>query len=864
MNSKLLLVFILLFSSVAYAADSTTIGALKLVPSFENIAVYSNFTDDDNGNNHAVLEYRESGGVWKQSIDMTADRRDTININPDGDIPNPYKNQWRAIIFWLDPDTDYEVRVTYTDPDGVSGTNPVTSAITTRNDVIPLGTGDTFYVSPSGTDTACVSGNTFATVQQAADCVNAGDTVRIMPGTYNEQVSIAQSGTENNYITFMSDDPGNKAVITSDATYGVVQIRDTDYIKLKQLDIRSTLTGTGRGIAVRIRGDSVGNVVEECDVLTESRNWYSAGISIWGENDPVGPSNTLIQDNYITTTASGNDGPFGVILNEKTDNTVIRRNSIIGDFYDNIAASPNFWVAGNSNYYIYDNVIDDSNDDCIEAEGGGMNVAIWNNMISNCWMFCIATTPVIVGPTYIFRNTCVDTLSDGGHVKLGSWSAGGSYGYTYFYHNTLYQSSGMIVAYYGNSGIVDNMFFRNNIMETHGTSYIIYETGPETIGAVDYDYNSMYSRGSNPIRWMSVSMPYDDWRLDYGQEAHGIWGQQDFVNVGGGDFHLQSSATAIDKGLILPGFNDANSPWPYTGTAPDLGAYEFDSGAPTTTTTTSTTTTTTTSTSSTSTTTTTITTSTTTTTIPPCTITAASITPNCAGGSSSYCEEGETISMSGTISGDCSGVDFFQIDADSGCSIQYENGDMQGISDATPTIGGSTISGTWIIPTVPLSCQGVTVAGSGAGLYDGGPPGTGVNVAYIGTVDGSFTFAVVGGTTTTTSSTTTSSTTTSSTTTTTIPGTTTTTTTIPGMYNSLVFQGRVYRNNVAQDACNTCDITIKVTDNSGIVQTGTTQTNSNGDFSLTLPVLINPGVHRVQMTIDDGIEKTVIVRAVNV
>ncbi len=161
-------------------------------------------------------------------------------------------------------------------------------------------------------------------------------------------------------------------------------------------------------------------------------------------------------------------------------------------------------------------------------------------------------------------------------------------------------------------------------------------------------------------------------------------------------------------------------------------------------------------------------TTTTTTTIPPCTISAASITPNCAGGLPG-CEAGNTIVMSGIISGDCSAIDFFQIDADSGCDIQYNGGDIRGIYDATPTIG-STISGTWTIPPVPAACQGVTVFGTGAGLFDGGPPGTGVWIVGTSTVSGSFTFAVVGGTTTTSTTTTT----------TTGPTTTSTTTTIPG------------------------------------------------------------------------------------
>ena len=105
-------------------ADSTTVGTLSLFPAFENMGVISSFSEDDNANNEATLEYRELGSTqWKRGMDLTPDRRDElIEFNEDGsDIhsPNPYKNQFRGMIFGLQPNTNYEVRVTYTDPDGL-------------------------------------------------------------------------------------------------------------------------------------------------------------------------------------------------------------------------------------------------------------------------------------------------------------------------------------------------------------------------------------------------------------------------------------------------------------------------------------------------------------------------------------------------------------------------------------------------------------------------------------------------------------------------------------------------------------------------------------------------------------------------
>jgi hypothetical protein len=129
----------------------------------------------------------------------------------------------------------------------------------------------------------------------------------------------------------------------------------------------------------------------------------------------------------------------------------------------------------------------------------------------------------------------------------------------------------------------------------------------------------------------------------------------------------------------------------------------------------------------------------------PCTLTLASISDNCGSGSSLYCEEDETISMSGTYTGDCSAMTFFQIDATNGgsCDIQYTGGILSGIS--SPVSGGGIDGGTfnsiWTISSVPLECSGVTVQATYAALYEGFPDGGGQST-IIGqpAVSGSFRF----------------------------------------------------------------------------------------------------------------------------
>jgi hypothetical protein len=48
----------------------------------------------------------------------------------------------------------------------------------------------------------------------------------------------------------------------------------------------------------------------------------------------------------------------------------------------------------------------------------------------------------------------------------------------------------------------------------------------------------------------------------------------EFVDVAKGNFRLKPGATANEAGAIIPGINDAGSASPFTGRAPDLGAYE--------------------------------------------------------------------------------------------------------------------------------------------------------------------------------------------------------------------------------------------------------------------------------------------------
>jgi len=110
-------------------------------------------------------------------------------------------------IFSLTPGTEYEVQVGLT-----LGGGPrvvLSGSVRTRSERFPGGSGRTHYVSPQGDDGAEGSReHPFKTIQHAAEQVEPGDVVAVLPGTYREQVVIRRAGRPEAYVTFRPEGEG--------------------------------------------------------------------------------------------------------------------------------------------------------------------------------------------------------------------------------------------------------------------------------------------------------------------------------------------------------------------------------------------------------------------------------------------------------------------------------------------------------------------------------------------------------------------------------------------------------------------------------------------------------------------------------
>lgn len=99
-------------STMAKAADGTVAGSVTVaVRSSSWIAVQVPFAGDDNGNGHTLYEIGNSAGGPFSTGSANSDR-----------LSGP--PEWRANVFNVSPSTTYYVRITFVDPDGVTGANP--------------------------------------------------------------------------------------------------------------------------------------------------------------------------------------------------------------------------------------------------------------------------------------------------------------------------------------------------------------------------------------------------------------------------------------------------------------------------------------------------------------------------------------------------------------------------------------------------------------------------------------------------------------------------------------------------------------------------------------------------------------------
>ncbi len=558
----------------AGAQNVITPGAVTVTSTFESLSVTAPFTGDANANAAVAVQFRVTGsGAFKNAYPPFIDRRATI-----AGQANPFANQARGAIVGLAANTSYDVQVTWTDPDGVTGAQPALVTISTLSHSPPTGSGTTRNIMDNASQSSALA------------AANPGDTLVWAAGSY-AAFTVSRSGNSGAWIVL---DGGGVATISGLGTTQNIAL-NANYIILKNFilgpsDFHGITTGNGNH-DLRITNNVIQGFSRLCaagpNCNAGGAHCEDAGIKItdFGSADHVYVLNNLVagHPNLAGCVQSPTyDGPATGIQLFTCTTCVVADNTVVGNGTRD-AISQDSQNNPLTNVDIARNTVSGYVDDGIEFKGSNLNVRAWGNVITEDGSgttganTCMSneytdsgpnTNPY--GPSYYFRNTCKIIRS------AGDCGFKGPSGPLFAFHNSM---DGTGVAGSENwsmncgtssVGSGPSWIFNNaTVVEA-----MMFEATPN--GAVTTDYNCGIVHGTYASSWNNSTTynTFTDFR-GTGQEAHGINANPGFIDSA---LHIGATSPCVDKGVVLPNFNSLDSAWPYSGTAPDMGAFEVGVG----------------------------------------------------------------------------------------------------------------------------------------------------------------------------------------------------------------------------------------------------------------------------------------------
>jgi len=446
----------------------------------------------------------------------------------------------------------------------------------------------TYYVAKTGNDTnPGTELHPFLTIQTAANISQAGDTVFVKAGIYNEKVTIKNSGSVGNWINFSAAPGTSKDTVIIDGTNisnpidwdGLIVIKNSKFIKVYGFRVQNS---TKSGIVVI--GSANGGIKWSHITLENNHtyNTYNAGIQAYGGGD-----NLIVDGNEIEGAANGGTGYFsqeclsiaynidivevknntvhdctmngyggggeGIDLKDGVSNGLVHHNHVfnvvsVGIYIDAFSRH-------NYNIQVYNNIVHDINRKwgiglAAGCEHGGVleNVSFYNNIVYHCDLSGAYSELAYDGSTIRNINFINNVFFNNGvsHYYL----AGGIY---------------LKPIYVGMS----NIRIANNIVNDN-YAFEIAVGSWNTIPGLVVENNLIY-----PFRNNTNGQCVETKGINY-VEASPL-----FVNDASADFHLLFGSPAINAGSSIdaPGIDFDGNPRPI-GEGYDIGAYEYISCLP--------------------------------------------------------------------------------------------------------------------------------------------------------------------------------------------------------------------------------------------------------------------------------------------
>ncbi|HYC53722.1 MAG TPA: choice-of-anchor Q domain-containing protein [Candidatus Binatia bacterium] len=436
-----------------------------------------------------------------------------------------------------------------------------------------------------------------ATIQAALHAAGPGDTVLVAPGTYNEKVAFASSGTPGSPIVLTSSAGAATTILSGASVPGdnIVLIDNRSHVSVIGLTIRDN-TGLNDGSGIRILGSGKGITIRD-NVIREIRGQNAMGITVYA--DQATPVEDLIIDGNEIFDCDPSPSE-ALVLNgnvrafEVTGNYVHDVNNIAIDF---IGGETD--IQPNPNLVAREGVC---RGNLVERCGsgfsggiyidGGRDILIENNTVTGCDLGIevgaenngINATGNVVRSNVVYGNRVVGLIFGGYSASVGRAND------NYFYNNTLYKNGtdandgvGEIWVQYGDDNVLENNLVWSRDSGDGAPMNTMVASFNATSGNL-FDYNLYFTEdGAAAAQFGDSGVAYSGFAAWQGasQDDNGIFADPQLLDAGAGDFHLTSTSPAVDAGNPVyagVGQTDIDDSVRVSGGRVDIGADEATCG----------------------------------------------------------------------------------------------------------------------------------------------------------------------------------------------------------------------------------------------------------------------------------------------
>ncbi len=560
--------------SVAGATDDASEPLAEPVleaPTLHCLGVYWVVRGDEDSNATVGAEYRRTGAdEWltgpplfrvEKGAHKPGDRESTLDVPDDAWL-------FAGSVMLLQPDTDYELRLALSDPDGGTAERVLTCG--TMAEPSAAANAPQYHVTPGDGGGSGSEDDPYRGLEAAQARARPGDVFLLGPGVYEGTFTVSVSGELSQPIIWRGAGDG-PAIIDGKGDAAErpgrgISAGDVHDVWFESLTIRNADYGivAHRSSRIVVRGCHI-HSVDYGLTCTNNDNGAVTGFFI---------SDNLIEGPSTWPRTKGIENARGIQVTGTGH--VICYNRIRG-FADAIDTFPSVRCCAID---FHNNEISEMTDDGIEMDYSERNTRCFHNRLTNVFQG-ISVQPVYGGPVYILRNAMYNVCAEA--FKMHNSPSG-----ALMWHNTSVKKGMPLVLWTGEP--VRNCVYRNNLFIGTEANYAYESTAP-MVGC-DFDYDGF---GGGPwgrfLKWNGERFAsLEDVRArapvyrhavqveNTGLFATGVMPPEDETQqfpVAINDLRLKAGSAAIDAGDSLPGLAAGT-----TGAVPDLGAYELGAELP--------------------------------------------------------------------------------------------------------------------------------------------------------------------------------------------------------------------------------------------------------------------------------------------